>query len=67
MSTELNDRDVREIIGIVDVSTTKKNGDIKEEEIEQINIHTKVDILQINWLIRISIAPYLSIYFHNEY
>ena len=67
MYTLLNHRNVEGIIGIGDVSITKVNGDGEQEEIEQINTHTKVVILQRNRLIRIWIALYLSIYFENEY
>ena len=49
----INCRDIRETIGIGDTSTTKRNGDSEQEAIEQINTHTKLDILQRNGLIRI--------------
>ena len=59
---------MREIIGIGDVSTTKRNRDSEQEEIEQVNAHTKHDILQRNTrLIRIRIGLYLSIYLDDEY
>jgi hypothetical protein len=51
----------------VDVSTTKGNEDGEQGEIEQINTHTKLDILQRNRLVRIWMAMYLSIYFDKEY
>ena len=50
--TWLNHRDAREIIG-TEVSATKRNGSGEQEEIEQINTHTGLDILQTNKLIRI--------------
>ena len=59
--------DVREIIDIGDVSTTKRNRDSEQEEIEQINTHTQHDILQRNRHIRTGIALYLSIYLDDEY
>ena len=34
-----------EIVGIEDGSTITGNGDSEQEEIEQINTHTKLDIL----------------------
>ena len=58
---------MREITDIGDVSTTKRNRDSKQEEIEQINTHTKHDILQRNRLIEIRIGLYLSIYLDDEY
>ena len=58
---------MREIIDIGDVSTTKRNRDSEQEEIEQINTHTKHDILQRNRHIRTRIALYLSIYLDDEY
>ena len=58
---------MREIIDIEDVSTTKRNRDSEQEEIEQINTHTKHDILQRNRRIRIRIALYLSTYLDDEY
>ena len=58
---------MREIIDVGDVSTTKGNRDSEQEEIEQINTHTKHDILQRNRQIRIRIALYLSIYLDDEY
>ena len=58
---------MREIIDIGDVSTTKRNRDSEQEEIEQIDTHTKHDILQRNRHIRIRIALYLSIYLDDEY
>jgi hypothetical protein len=51
----------------VDVSTTKGTEDGEQGEIEQINTHTKLDILQRNRLVRIWMAMYLSIYFDKEY
>ena len=56
-----------EIIGIGDVSTTKRNVDSEQEEIEQINTHTKHDVFQRNRLITIRIALYLSIYLDDEH
>ena len=67
MHTWINDRDVGGIIGIEDVSTTKGDWDGEQEEIEQINTHTKVDILKENMLIKILMALSLSIYFDNDY
>ena len=58
---------MREIIGIGDISTTKRNRDSEQEEIEQMNTHTEHDILQRNRLIRIRIALYLSIHLDDEY
>ena len=58
---------MREVIDIGDVSTTKRNGDSEHEEIEQVNTHTKHDILQRNRHIRIRIALYLSICLDDEY
>ena len=58
---------MKEIIDIGDVSTTKRNRDSEQEEIEQINSHTKHDILQRNRHIRIRMALYLSIYLYDEY
>ena len=58
---------MREIIYIGDVSTTMRNRDSEQEEIEQINTHTKHDILQRNRHIRIRMALYLSIYLYDEY
>ena len=58
---------MREIIDIGDVSMTKRNRDSEQEEIEQINTHTKHDILQWNRHIRIRIALHLSIYLDDEY
>ena len=57
---------MRETIDIGDVSTTKRNRDSEQEEIEQINSHTKHDILQRNRHIRTGIALYLSIYLDDE-
>ena len=67
MFTQLNHGCVREIIGIRDVSTTKRNGYSEQEEIEHINAHTKFEILQRNGSIRIWIALSLSLYFEGEY
>ena len=59
--------DVAEVLSIRYVSTTKRNGDSEQKEIEQRNRHTKIDILQRNKIIRIQIALYHSIYFEGEY
>ena len=58
---------MREIIDIGDLSTTKRNRDGEQEEIEQTSTHTKHDILQRNRLIRIGISLYVSIYLDDEY
>ena len=58
---------MRAIIDVRDVSTTKRNTDSEQEEIEQINTHTTYDILQRNRHIGIRIALYLSIYLDDEY
>ena len=58
---------MREIIDIGDVSTTKRNRDSEQEEIEQINTHTKHDISQRNRHMRIRIALHLSIFLDDEY
>ena len=63
MYTWLNHGHVIETIGIEFVSTTKGNGDHKQEEIQQINTYTELDISQRNRLIRIWIALYFSTYF----
>lgn len=52
-------------MGIEDVSTTKRDGE--QEAIEQINAHTKVDILEKNKLIWIWIAVYLPMHYEDEY
>ena len=49
------------------MSTTKGNEYGEQEEVEQRDTHTRLDVLQRNMLIRMWIAPYLSIYFANEY
>lgn len=51
-----NHRDIRGIIGIEDVSANKGDRNGEQEEIQQINIHTKLDILKRYKLIRIWIA-----------
>ena len=58
---------MREIIDRGDVSTAKRNRDSEQEEVEQIDTHTKHDILQGNRHIRIRIALYLSIHLEDEY
>ena len=58
---------MREIIDIGDVSTAKRNRDSEQEEVEQINTHTKHDILQKKRHTIIRMALYLSIYLDDKY
>ena len=59
VSTQLDHRDFRKIIGVEDASTTKSNSDGEQEAIEKMNAHITLDILQRSKLIR---ALHLSIY-----
>ena len=53
VATWLNHRDLREIIDIGNISTTKRYGDDEQEEIEQISRHTIFNVSQRKWPIRI--------------